>query len=233
MSVIIVSADRAGKRYGLGAAAAWALREASLDVAPGEWVALVGRSGSGKTTLLNLLGAMDLPSSGRVLLAGEDTAKLSDDRRTALRRRVVGFVFQAFHLLPTLTVRENIEVPLLLAGEPPRLRAVAIAREVGLEDKLGAFPYELSGGEMQRVALARALVHRPQLVLADEPTGNLDSSTAAAILGLLHQLVRERGAAVVMATHSQEAAGRASRVVELVDGRVRAAAADLQPGGRS
>ncbi|MGH9479982.1 MAG: ABC transporter ATP-binding protein [Terriglobales bacterium] len=231
--MIIVSADRAGKRYGLGAAAAWALREASLDVAPGEWVALVGRSGSGKTTLLNLLGAMDLPSSGRVLLAGEDTAKLSDDRRTALRRRVVGFVFQAFHLLPTLTVRENIEVPLLLAGEPPRLRAVAIAREVGLEDKLGAFPYELSGGEMQRVALARALVHRPQLVLADEPTGNLDSSTAAAILGLLHQLVRERGAAVVMATHSQEAAGRASRVVELVDGRVRAAAADLQPGGRS
>lgn len=232
MSEIVVSAERAGKRYGVGAAGAWALREASLDVAPGEWVALVGRSGSGKTTLLNLLGAMDLPSTGRVLLAGEDTARLSDDRRTALRRRAVGFVFQAFHLLPTLTVRENIEVPLLLAREAPGRRAEAIAREVGLEDKLRAFPYELSGGEMQRVALARALVHHPRLVLADEPTGNLDTATAAAILDLLHSLVRGRDAAVVMATHSQEAAARAGRVVELVDGRVRAATAELQPGSR-
>ncbi|MBP1635226.1 MAG: transporter related [Acidobacteria bacterium] len=198
-----------------------ALRDVSLAVRAGEFVALVGRSGCGKSTLLNLAGAMDLPTSGRVLLDGVATSSLDDGGLTRLRREKVGFVFQSFQLLPTLSVLENVEVPLLLAGRRDARRA---ARErladvglQGLEDRL---PHQLSGGQMQRVAIARALVHDPRLLLADEPTGNLDTATGNAILDLLRRLPLERGAAVVMATHSQEAASSADAIVRMRDGRV-------------
>jgi putative ABC transport system ATP-binding protein len=219
-SAAIVRAEHAAKRYGEGEAATWALRDVSLAVAPGELVAITGRSGCGKSTLLHLLGGMDLPTQGVVWLLGQSTATLADDALTALRRRAVGFVFQAFHLLPTLSVRENIELPLVLARRAPGARAAELAAAVDLGGKLDRFPGELSGGEQQRVALARALIHDPALILADEPTGNLDSRAAEQVLGLLLRLSRERGAAVVMATHSAEAAGLADRVVSLADGGV-------------
>ena len=215
----VVEAVAASKRYGSGASVFLAVRDVTMAVAPGEFLALMGRSGCGKTTLLNLLGAMDMPSAGVVRLAGQDTRQGSDEALTALRRRYVGFVFQAFHLLPTLTVRENIELPLLLGGAPERgARVEALAARVGLVAKLDSYPTELSGGEMQRVALARALVHRPRLVIADEPTGNLDSHAAAAVLELLRELSRDAGAAVVMATHSQDAAAWADRRLHMRDG---------------
>jgi putative ABC transport system ATP-binding protein len=216
----VVRAEAVGKRYGSGPAATAALRSVTLAVGPGEFVAIMGRSGGGKTTLLNLLAGMDLPTTGAVYLDGHNTAALSDDALTLLRRRTLGFVFQAFHLLPTLTVAENIAVPLWLAGAPAdtRARVVAAADRVGLAGKLQAFPNQLSGGEAQRVAVARALIHAPRLVLADEPTGNLDTHAAAAVIDLLHQLSREQGSAVVLVTHSAEAARHADRILHLSDG---------------
>ena len=216
----VVRAEEVEKRYGSGENATIAVRGVSLSVAPGEFLALMGRSGGGKTTLLNLLGAMDLPTSGRVWLDGNDTTQLDDDALTVLRRRSVGFVFQAFHLLPTLSVRENIEIPLLLLhqrGERQQ-RVEALAARVELSSKLSSFPHQLSGGEMQRAAIARALVHHPGLVIADEPTGNLDTQSAAMVIELLAALSREAGTAVIMATHSHEAAAFADRIVELSDG---------------
>jgi putative ABC transport system ATP-binding protein len=216
----LVRAEAAGKKYGSGSGAVVALRAVSLAVAPGEFVALMGRSGCGKTTLLNLLGAMDTPTSGEIWLGGQRTTALADNALTALRRRSVGFVFQAFHLLPTLTVRENIEVPLLLAGMPLGERARELAERVELASKLEAFPHQLSGGEQQRAAIARALAHHPPLVIADEPTGNLDSHSAARIMELLAGLASEAGAAVIMATHSADAARSATRVIHISDGEV-------------
>jgi ABC-type lipoprotein export system ATPase subunit len=197
------------------------LREVSLALAPGSITALVGPSGCGKTTLLNLAGAMDLPTSGAVFIDGFPTSSLSDAELTALRRQRVGFVFQFFQLLPTLTVLENVELPLLLAGNR---NASEHARQrlhwVGLEDKAGAMPYQLSGGQMQRVAIARALVHSPDLLLADEPTGNLDTTSGKQVLDLLCQSAVRFGATVLLATHSAEAAAIASRRVHLRDGRI-------------
>ncbi|HVB39539.1 MAG TPA: ABC transporter ATP-binding protein [Terriglobales bacterium] len=218
----VVRADNVRKCYGAGAGATEAVHQVSLSVAAGEFVALMGPSGCGKTTLLNLLGAMDLPTSGTVWLDGRNTSELDDNALTALRRQRVGFVFQAFHLLPTLTVAENIEMPLLLLRDldARAARIAALAERVGLGNKLRAFPGELSGGEMQRAAIARALIHRPRLVIADEPTGNLDSQSAARVLDLMAELSREAGAAVVMATHSRDAAAYASRVVHLRDGAI-------------
>jgi ABC-type lipoprotein export system ATPase subunit len=193
----------------------------SLAAEAGTVTALLGRSGCGKTTLLNLAGAMDFPTSGEVLIDGRSTLSLSEAELTALRRRRVGFVFQFFQLLPTLTALENVELPLLLAGAS---RTAAAARErlqwVGLEDKAASMPYQLSGGQMQRVAIARALVHRPDLLIADEPTGNLDTTSGDQVLGLLRQAAEEFGATVLMATHSQEAAAIAGRKLHLRDGRV-------------
>jgi putative ABC transport system ATP-binding protein len=182
----------------------------------------MGPSGCGKTTLLNLLGAMDLPTSGTVWLDGRNTSDLDDNALTALRRQRVGFIFQAFHLLPTLTVAENIEMPLLLLRDMDgrATRIAALAERVGLGARLRAFPGELSGGEMQRAAIARALIHHPRLVIADEPTGNLDSHSAARVLDLMAELSSEGGAAVVMATHSADAAACASRIVRLRDGAI-------------
>ena len=193
----------------------------SLAVEPGEFVSLVGRSGCGKTTLLNLAGAMDFPTSGSVLLEGRRTTGLEDGALTRLRREKVGFVFQFFHLLPTLTAVENVELPLQLAGERNvRTRALERLALVELEGFAGRYPHQLSGGQMQRVAVARAIVHSPRLLLADEPIGNLDSTSADAVMRLLRRVADELGAAILMATHSQEAAGITDTLVRMRDGRI-------------
>jgi putative ABC transport system ATP-binding protein len=198
-----------------------ALDDVSLDVNRGEFVALVGRSGCGKSTLLNLAGAMDFPTSGRVLLDGVETSALKDTALTLLRREKVGFIFQSFQLLHTLTVFENVELPLLLAGKP-NARATARERLAWVElDGLGdRYPHQLSGGQMQRVGIARALVQSPAILLADEPTGNLDTVTGNIILDLLERLTRELNTATLMATHSAEAAALADTVVRLRDGKI-------------
>jgi ABC-type lipoprotein export system ATPase subunit len=197
------------------------LHEISLIAEAGSVTALLGRSGCGKTTLLNLAGAMDFPTRGEVLIEGSSTASLSDAEVTALRRTRVGFVFQFFQLLPTLSVVENVELPLLLAGAPRATEnALERLRWVGLEDKVRAFPYQLSGGQMQRVAIARALVHNPRLLIADEPTGNLDTASGDQVLGLIRDCAARFGAAVLMATHSAEAAAIADVRVKLRDGRI-------------
>ncbi len=197
------------------------LHDVSLTAAAGSITALVGRSGCGKTTLLNLAGAMDFPTTGEVRIEGLSTASLSEAQLTALRRTRVGFVFQFFQLLPTLTVLENVELPLLLA-RTPRSAAAALdrLRWVGLEDKAASLPYQLSGGQMQRVAVARALVHSPDLLIADEPTGNLDTASGDQVLALLRESAARFGAAVLLATHSAEAAAIANVRVSLKDGRI-------------
>jgi ABC-type lipoprotein export system ATPase subunit len=198
-----------------------ALKGLSLDVERGEFVALVGRSGCGKSTLLNLAGAMDFPTSGKVLLDGVSTSSLKDNGLTRLRRDKVGFVFQSFQLLQTLTVFENVELPLLLAGKSnPREAAQERLAWVELEGLGDRYPHQLSGGQMQRVAIARALIHSPSILLADEPTGNLDTVTGNVILELLRRLTREQNTATIMATHSLEAASLANTLVRLRDGKI-------------
>ncbi len=209
------------KRYGDGESAVAALRGVGVELAAGEFVAVVGPSGCGKSTLLHLCGGMDRPSSGTVAVDGVDLAALDDDALTALRRDRVGFVFQFFNLLPTLTLAENIALPLLLAGVASRTslaRAGEAARRVGLAHRLAHHPGQVSGGELQRAAVARAIVHRPALVIADEPTGNLDSDNGARVLALLCDLNRETGVAVLLATHDPALAAAADRVVRLRDG---------------
>jgi putative ABC transport system ATP-binding protein len=198
-----------------------ALKGLSLDVERGEFVALVGRSGCGKSTLLNLAGAMDFPTSGKVLLDGVSTSSLKDNGLTQLRRDKVGFVFQSFQLLQTLTVFENVELPLLLSGKSnPREAAQERLAWVELEGLGDRYPHQLSGGQMQRVAIARALIHSPSILLADEPTGNLDTVTGNVILELLRRLTREQNTATIMATHSLEAASLANTLVRLRDGKI-------------
>ena len=198
-----------------------ALRGVSLECPAGQVTALLGRSGCGKTTLLNLCGAMDFPTTGEVKLAGQPTSNLGDGELTRLRRHKIGFVFQFFQLLPSLTALENVELPLLLAGAKD---TEATARErlrwVEIEEKSGALPFQLSGGQMQRVAIARALVQNPPILLADEPTGNLDTASGDIVLRLLRRAADEFGAAVVLATHSAEAAAIANRRVRMRDGRI-------------
>jgi ABC-type lipoprotein export system ATPase subunit len=198
-----------------------ALDGISLNVEKGEFVAIVGRSGCGKSTLLNLAGAMDFPTSGSVLIDGVETTALKDASLTKLRREKVGFVFQSFQLLQTLTVFENVELPLLLSGQP-KARAAAKERLAWVElDGLGnRYPHQLSGGQMQRVGIARALIQSPAILLADEPTGNLDTATGNVILELLKRLTREQKTATLLATHSAEAAALADTVVRLRDGRI-------------
>jgi len=198
-----------------------ALHDLSLEVSRGEMVALVGRSGCGKSTLLSLAGAMDFPSSGTVLVDGVATTSLRDDALAKVRREKIGFVFQSFQLIHTLTVFENVELPLLLTGKR-NAREIARARLSWVElDDLGArYPHQLSGGQMQRVAIARALAQNPAILLADEPTGNLDTSTGNLILELLQRLTRQQNTATIMATHSAEAAGLADVVVRLRDGEI-------------
>jgi len=192
--------------------------DVDLDLAPGEYLAVMGESGSGKSTLLNLIAGLDRPDRGSIEIDGVDLATLGDDELTLLRRRRLGFVFQAFHVLPYLTVAQNVALPLSLLGidgaEAAR-RASAVLSKVGLGERDASMPRELSGGELQRVAIARALVHRPQLVLADEPTGNLDADSAAQVLRLLRKQVKAEGAAGILVTHSRAAADTADRVVLL------------------
>jgi ABC-type lipoprotein export system ATPase subunit len=198
-----------------------ALQGVSLTADPGDWIALTGRSGCGKSTLLNLCGAMDFPTVGVVSIGGAITSDLDDNALTQLRRKNIGFIFQSFQLLHTLSVIENVEVPLLLAGKTDA-RATAAARLnwVGLQGYADRFPHQLSGGQQQRVAIARALVHSPTLILADEPTGNLDNATGESILDLLQRIADESRAVVLMATHSAEFAARANRVLQMRDGRI-------------
>jgi putative ABC transport system ATP-binding protein len=217
----ILSLQNVIKDYSSDGQPVRALDGLSLEISRGEFVALVGRSGCGKSTLLNVAGAMDFPTSGQVLLDGVPTTSLKDAGLTQLRRAKVGFIFQSFQLLNTLTVFENVELPLLLAGKPD---ARANARErlawVELEGLGDRYPHQLSGGQMQRVGIARALIHGPSLLLADEPTGNLDTSTGNVILELLRRLAREQNTATIMATHSAEAAALADVVVRLQDGKI-------------
>jgi putative ABC transport system ATP-binding protein len=221
MAVPRLELRQVSKTYRQGGQSTEVLYGISFMAEAGTMTALVGRSGCGKTTLLNLAGAMDFPTSGEVLIDGRATSALRESELTALRRRRVGFVFQFFQLLPTLTALENIELPLLLGGG--RYTAEA-ARErlrwVGLEEKAGFLPYQLSGGQMQRVAIARALVHQPDLLLADEPTGNLDTASGDEVLRLLRRAADEFGATILMATHSAEAAAIADRRLQLRDGRL-------------
>src|ERR1700690_2793812 len=214
----ILRLDSVSKDYVTEGVPVPALCDVSLDVSRGEFVALVGRSGCGKSTLLNLAGAMDFPTSGAVLIDGVNTSNLRESGLTKLRREKVGFIFQSFQLLPTLSVAENVELPLLLAGKHD---ARASAREklgwVELDGLCDRYPHQLSGGQMQRVGIARALVQSPAILLADEPTGNLDTVTGNVILELLKRLTRELNTATVMATHSAEAAALADTVVRLRD----------------
>ena len=212
--------QQVAKAYREGAAVRTVLAGADLRVMPGEVVVLLGPSGSGKSTIVNLAAGMDTPDAGRVLVAGQDLAALGERQRTLLRRRRIGLVFQAYNLIPELTVRENVGLRLALDGLPDQGRCAALLAEVGLAGRGGERPDHLSGGEQQRVAVAAALCHGPELVLADEPTGALDGTTAAAVVDLLVRLTRGRGGSLVFVTHNPDYRRLADRVWRLVDGKI-------------
>jgi putative ABC transport system ATP-binding protein len=215
-------AENLQKTYTTGDARVTALAGVSFAVERGDFVALMGPSGCGKSTLLHICGAMDRPTGGTIRLGDRDLASLEDDELTRVRREQVGFVFQFFNLLPTLTVADNIALPCLLAGVTPaeaERRAGALADRVGIAHRLNYFPQQISGGEMQRAAIARALVHQPSLIVADEPTGNLDSENGAIVLSLLTSLNTELGVTIMLATHAAEVAAAAKRVLKMRDGR--------------
>jgi putative ABC transport system ATP-binding protein len=219
----MIRLEQVAKVYSLGGVDVRAVDGVTLAIARGEFVALVGPSGCGKTTLLNLMAGIDRPTSGEVWLEGERLDRLSDDRLTRLRRAKVGIVFQFFNLLPTLTAWENVALPLLLDGLQNRQIEDRVRRQlerVGLGHRARHWPHELSGGEQQRVAIARATVAEPGVVLADEPTGNLDSAAGGAILELLQGLNRDHGLTIVLATHNSDAARRAGRIAGLRDGKI-------------
>lgn len=222
MTQAAVSVRDLVKHYYLGSEVVQALRGISFDIAEGEYVAIMGPSGSGKSTLLNLLGCLDRPTSGTILLGGQDVSRLNDDELSEIRAKKIGFIFQSYNLIPQLTVLENIEVPLFYQGRisaAARRRCRELAEMVGLKDRLKHKPTQLSGGQQQRVAIARSLVNDPVYILADEPTGNLDSATAEEILELLESLNR-MGKTVIMVTHEPDVAARCRRVIRLRDGRI-------------
>ena len=208
------------RTFPVGEGEVHALREVSLDIAPGEYVSLMGPSGSGKSTLLNIIGLLDRPSAGVYRLEGEDVTALSDRQQSQVRREKVGFVFQFFHLVPRLSAAENVELPLVLAGVSPAEREPVVRRlleEVGISGRSLHRPDQLSGGERQRVAIARAMVMQPAIILADEPTGNLDQATGKEVIHLL-EVLNGKGMAVLLVTHDPELGGRARRQVRMVDG---------------
>jgi putative ABC transport system ATP-binding protein len=226
---LIVSASRLTRQVAAAGNPLVILEDVSFDIGDGETVAIVGASGSGKTTLLGLLAGLDQPSSGRVVLAGEALDQLDEDGRAALRARVVGFVFQSFQLLPSLTALENVMLPLELAGVPgARATSAELLERVGLDHRGGHYPRQLSGGEQQRVAIARAFAGPPRLLFADEPTGNLDAATGAGIADLMFELNRERGTTLVLVTHDEALARRCGRRLRLAGGRL---VADERNGG--
>jgi putative ABC transport system ATP-binding protein len=223
--MILLSVEDVHRSYTTGAARVRAVTGVSLSLNTGEFVAIVGPSGCGKSTLLHLCGAMDLPTSGTVRFEDAVLNTLGDDELTRIRRERVGFVFQFFNLLPTLTMIENVQLPLLLAGrraEAADTSARSLLDRVGLGQRLRHYPQQLSGGELQRAAVARALVHRPALLVADEPTGNLDTQNGRRVLELLTELNRETGVTLLLATHDMEIASAAHRVVRMRDGRIEA-----------
>ena len=218
----ILVADHLTKTYVAGDSRVTALAGVSFTIEPGDFVALMGPSGCGKSTLLHLCGAMDRLTSGTLKLSDRDLSAMGDDELTRVRREQVGFVFQFFNLLPTLTVIDNIALPCLLAGmkaDEAEQRGRALADRVGIAHRLTHYPQQISGGEMQRAAIARALIHRPALLVADEPTGNLDSENGANVLALIGELNKELGVTVLLATHAADVAAAASRVLKMKDGR--------------
>jgi putative ABC transport system ATP-binding protein len=220
--VPLLAAENLQKVYVTGEARVTALAGVSFTIERGDFVALMGPSGCGKSTLLHLCGAMDRATGGTIRLGDRDLAALEDDELTRVRREQVGFVFQFFNLLPTLTVADNIALPCLLAGVKPaeaEARARSLAERVGIAHRLQHFPQQISGGEMQRAAIARALIHQPSLIVADEPTGNLDSENGAIVLSLLTALNTELGVTILLATHATEVASTAHRVLKMRDGR--------------
>ena len=219
---IVTELTGVSKRYRRGDEVVTALRDVSFALAAGEMVALVGPSGCGKSTTLNLIAGVDRPDEGRVVVCGTDLATASEADLVRARRHDVGVVFQAFHLMPHLTVAENVALPLALDGHRDGARVAGLLERVGLAQRRNHFPGELSGGEQQRTAVARALVHRPAIVLADEPTGSLDSASGAAVLQLMDELRREEGSALLLATHDESLATLADRVIRLRDGAIEA-----------
>ena len=223
MNDALIRASKLTRRYHVGKTVVAALSEVDLLVQPGEFTALVGPSGSGKSTLLNLIGGLDRPTGGEVRVDGLSLGAASEPDLVRYRRERVGFIFQSFNLLPTLTALENVEAPLMLAempGHARRERATALLESVGLASRMLHKPNELSGGEKQRVSIARALANRPLLLLADEPTGNLDSKTGGAVLDLLCGLLAAQGLTMLMVTHDSEIAARADRIIHLRDGNI-------------
>lgn len=224
MTDIVLEADNVHKSFQQGPVTLEVLRGASLRVGAGERISIIGASGSGKTTLLQILGGLDRPTSGRVLVDGQDIHKLSEEARGALRNRALGFVYQFHHLLPEFSAVENVAMPLLVRRVPvaeARAKAVELLERVGLGGRLNHRPYQLSGGERQRTAVARALVTQPRLVLADEPTGNLDGANAEQVFALMLELNRERGTSLIVVTHDSRLAARMDRVLELQGGILR------------
>lgn len=219
----IIKLDHVTKRYEEAGVERTILHDVTMEFGCGEFTVLLGRSGSGKSTLLNLIGGIDQPSAGDVLVDGQSITRMNDTERTLFRRRHIGFIFQAFNLIPTLSVLENVMLPLELSGRPSsvvRARAKELLDQVGLSHRIDAFPDRLSGGEQQRVSIARALINDPLVVLADEPTGNLDYDTGRIVLDLLDTLTRKAGKNLVMVTHSEEVVGVADRVLRLKEGKL-------------
>jgi putative ABC transport system ATP-binding protein len=220
-TAIALSARAVTRVFGEGDAEVHALRGVSLDIPEGQWTAIMGPSGSGKSTLMHLLAGLDRPTDGTVTIGGEDVGSMSDKQLTKLRRRHIGFVFQAFNLLPVLTAEENITLPLAISGDKVDREALdSLMERMGLADRRTHRPSELSGGQQQRVAIARSLITKPTVLLADEPTGNLDSKSGDDVLTILREAVAIDGQTVVMVTHDEHAAAQADRVIHLADGRI-------------